>query len=103
MRTFSEIIKDLRQRTGLNQGDLAVAMGEKPNTVSGWKGRKTFVWLESVVKICEERGYDINEVLLGTPGEPSADPARLIEPSQEEKQVLISLAKQIIDVLGEKK
>ncbi len=99
MREFSEIIKELRLRTGKTQTELAEVFGFDESTVSGWKGRDTYKWLGPVVSLCEENNYDLNEIILGHNPQPT-NPASLEPLSADERKAFLDLAKIAVEVLS---
>ena len=46
-------IKELRERKGMTQSDLAVAVGKTETTVRNWEhGRTGMDWIKAVVDLC---------------------------------------------------
>lgn len=65
MATFNENIRIYREKKGLNQEELALAMGKKSkNTVSGWENAKHDVQLSDLPKLCAILGVDVNTLLV---------------------------------------
>lgn len=69
----SERIKQLRERTGLKQYEVASAINVPPRTYQSWENGEVETDRENYVKIGKELGASANWILFGQEDEPPFD------------------------------
>lgn len=62
MLNSAEVIKTLRSRAGMTQGDLAKAIGVTSAAVSAWETGRASPQMDRFIAICKVAGYEIKIV-----------------------------------------
>ena len=60
---FSEILKDLRSKSGISQGQLAKSVGVSPGNVSDWEVGKTKPWYVALAALARFFGVSADYLL----------------------------------------
>lgn len=75
MYRFGEALKQLRQRMGLRQKDLARMAGVDRSTLANWERGAKQPSLDTVVRLSEVLGISLDELVGTAGGSPSLPPA----------------------------